>query len=186
MGLSCRLRGTSAAVGRGRRMRRNGREIRKFAREVPATFGDSSFAPAAWSFAVSTDPMEHRGGCRFVKKRRDAPRIELACGDFRLLASGDMLPPVIARVAITPSTKRPRSRASPAPSARSASVLTPLRRYEITPLFSKRPFSKRSFSKGDGEPGSVPQWLLITFSNPKDFLKILLPVRAIVGVQTTQ
>ena len=35
MGLSCRLRGTSAAVGRGRRTRRNGREIRKFAREVP-------------------------------------------------------------------------------------------------------------------------------------------------------
>ena len=53
MGPSCRLRGTSAAVGRGRRTRRNGREIRKFAREVPATFGDSSFAPAAWIFAVS-------------------------------------------------------------------------------------------------------------------------------------
>lgn len=40
--------------------------------------------------------------------------------------------------------------------------------------------------KGKGKRGSVPQWLLITFSNPKDFLKILLPVRAIVGVQTTQ
>ena len=92
MGLSCRLRGTSAAVGRGRRTRRNGRETRKFAREVPATFGDSSFAPAAWSFAVSTDPMEHRGGCRFVKKRRDAPRIELACGDFRLRPRGICFP----------------------------------------------------------------------------------------------
>ena len=29
----------------------------------------------------ATDPLEDRGGCRFVKKRRDAPRIELACGD---------------------------------------------------------------------------------------------------------
>ena len=61
MGPSCRLRGTSAAVGRGRRTRRNGREIRKFAREVayvhlarylPCTSGGARYA-ACEDFAFS-------------------------------------------------------------------------------------------------------------------------------------
>ena len=45
----------------------------------------------------ATDPLEHRGGCRFVKKRRDAPRIELACGDFGLRPRGICFPQSFSR-----------------------------------------------------------------------------------------
>ena len=74
MGLSCRLRGTSAAVGRGRRTRRNGREIRKFAREVP-------YAHLARYLPCTS------GGTRYLWLQFMCP----SCVEFRSLEGGPSL-----------------------------------------------------------------------------------------------
>ena len=74
MGLSCRLRGTSAAVGRGRRTRRNGREIRKFAREV-AYVHLARYLPCT------------SGGTRYLWRQLICP----SCVEFRSLEGGPSL-----------------------------------------------------------------------------------------------